>query len=124
MLPEQTAGGSTDVGDVSWNAPTVAFLYPSFPLGIGLHTWPVTACGGMSIGTKASIGAATVLARLGQDLLTDAGLRAAARADFDARRAGRAYVSPLGEVDPASSGTQAAAHQPKDGADEMIAAIR
>ena len=123
MLQEQTIGGSTDVGDVSWNTPTVAFLYPSFPLGIGLHTWPVTACGGMSIGTKASIGAATVLARLGRDLMTDAGLRAAARADFDARRAGRAYVSPLGEVDPASSSTQAAAHQPKDGADEMIAVV-
>jgi aminobenzoyl-glutamate utilization protein B len=121
LLPDQTAGGSTDVGDVSWNTPTVAFLYPSFPLGIGLHTWPVTACGGMSIGTRAAIGAATVLARLGQDLMTDAELRDAARADFDARRAGRAYVSPLVGVDVTSSGTEEASHQPKDGADEMLA---
>lgn len=28
LLSDRTAGGSTDVGDVSWNAPTVAFLYP------------------------------------------------------------------------------------------------
>jgi aminobenzoyl-glutamate utilization protein B len=121
MLPDRTVGGSTDVGDVSWNTPTVAFLYPSFPLGIGLHTWPVTACGGMSIGTKSATGAASVLTRLGLDLMTDAELRAAARADFDARRAGRAYVSPLAGVDPASDGTQAAAHSPKSAAEEMVA---
>ncbi len=120
MIPDRAVGGSTDVGDVSWNAPTVAFLYPSFPLGIGLHTWPVTACGGMSIGTKAAIGAATILTRLAQDLMTDEELRTAARADFDARRAGRAYVSPLVNVDPTSDSTRAAAHQPRDGADEMV----
>jgi aminobenzoyl-glutamate utilization protein B len=123
MVPEQTAGGSTDVGDVSWNTPTVAFLYPSFPIGIGLHTWPVTACGGMSIGTKAAIGAATILTRLAQDLMTDAELRTAARADFDTKRAGREYVSPVADVDPASANTQAVAHQPKDGSDEMVGAV-
>jgi aminobenzoyl-glutamate utilization protein B len=123
MLSEQTAGGSTDVGDVSWNTPTVAFLYPSFPLGIGLHTWPVTACGGMSIGTKAAIGAATILTRLAQDLLTDAELRTDARADFETRRAGRVYVSPVADVDPTSGATQATAHQPKNGSDEMVGAI-
>jgi aminobenzoyl-glutamate utilization protein B len=121
-LPDQSAGGSTDVGDVSWTTPTVAFLYPSFPLGIGLHTWPVTACGGMSIGTKSAIGAATVLARLAQDLVTDEKLRCAARADFDARRAGRTYVSPLVDGDPPSDIAQAVGHQAKDGTDELVAA--
>jgi aminobenzoyl-glutamate utilization protein B len=120
MIPEQSVGGSTDVGDVSWNTPTVAFLYPSFPVGIGLHTWPVTACGGMSIGTKAAIGAATILSRLAQDLLTDDELHRAARADFDARRAGTVYLSPLVDVDPTSDSTQAAGSQPKDGVDEMV----
>ena len=74
----------------------------------------------MSIGTKSAIGAATILTRLARDLVTDADLRAAARADLDARRAGKAYVSPLADVDPASDITQAAGHQPKDGADEMV----
>jgi aminobenzoyl-glutamate utilization protein B len=120
MIPDRAEGGSSDVGDVSWNTPTVVFLYPSFPLGIGLHTWPVTACGGMSIGTKAAIGAATILTRLGLDLLTDEDLRNAARADFEARRDGRTYVSPLTGVDLASEGSLAAAHHPKDGADELV----
>jgi aminobenzoyl-glutamate utilization protein B len=122
LLPERTLGGSTDVGDVSWNTPTVVFLYPSFPIGVGLHTWPVTACGGMSIGTKAAIGAATIQTRLGLELMTDEALRHAVRDDFEKRRAGKSYVSPLVHVDPASSSTQAAAHHPKDASDEMVEA--
>lgn len=120
LIPETTNGGGSDVGDVSWNAPTTVFLYPSFPVGVGLHTWPVTACGGMSIGTKAALGAATILARVGLDVATDADLRAAAHADFEARRAGRPYVSPLSEVDTDSDATHEAEHQPKDGSDEMV----
>lgn len=120
LIPDRAEGGSSDVGDVSWNTPTVGFLYPSFPLGVGLHTWPVTACGGMSIGTKSAIGAATILTRLAQDLMTDEELRRAARADFAARRAGRAYVSPLLDVDLTAGISQAVGHQPKDGADEMV----
>jgi aminobenzoyl-glutamate utilization protein B len=120
IVSDRPVGGSSDVGDVSWNTPTVAFLYPSFPLGIGLHTWPVTACGGMSIGTKSAIGAATILTRLAQDLMTDEDLRSAARADLEARRAGRAYVSPLVDVDPTSVHSEAVGHQPKDDADEMV----
>ena len=120
LIPDRAVGGSSDLGDVSWNTPTVAFLYPSFPLGVGLHTWPVTACGGMSIGTKAALGSATILTRLGIDLMTDADLRQAARADFEARRNGTSYISPLADVDLTSEGAQAAAHHPKDGADELV----
>jgi aminobenzoyl-glutamate utilization protein B len=120
LIPDRTEGGSSDVGDVSWNAPTVAFLYPSFPIGVGLHTWPVTACGGMSIGTKAALGAATILARAALDLMTTPELRTAARVDFDARRAGRQYVSPLAQVDAAPDIAERVAHEPKDGADELL----
>jgi aminobenzoyl-glutamate utilization protein B len=95
MLPEITTGGGTDVGDVSYNTPTGLFGWTTMPLGVGLHTWPVTACGGMSIGDKASLDTARVMAGVGYDLMTDADLRAAARADFDRRRAGRPYVSPI-----------------------------
>ncbi|HWV24527.1 MAG TPA: amidohydrolase [Thermomicrobiales bacterium] len=120
LLPDRAEGGASDVGDVSWNAPTAIFVYPSFPLGIGLHTWPVTACGGMSIGTKAAIGAAHVMARLGMDLVTDKDLRDAAREDFRKRRANTQYTSPLASVDISSKTSQAAAHTPKDGADEYV----
>ncbi|MBX3584152.1 MAG: amidohydrolase [Rhizobiaceae bacterium] len=102
MLPEITTGGGTDVGDVSFNTPTALFALSTMPIGVGLHTWPVTACGGMSIGDKGSIYSAIVMAGVGYDLMTDPDLRAAARADFDRRKGGRAYVSPLpdGQVRP------------------------
>lgn len=96
-LPEITTGGGTDVGDVSYNTPTALFALATMPIGIGLHTWPVTACGGMSIGDKGSIYSAIVMAGAGYDLMTKPELRAAARADFDRRKGGRDYVSPLPE---------------------------
>lgn len=95
ILPEITTGGATDVGDVSYNTPTGLFAIATMPLGVGLHTWPVTACGGMSIGDKSSIYSAIVMAGVGYDLMTQPELRAAARADFDRRKGGRVYVSPL-----------------------------
>ena len=98
VLPEITTGGSTDVGDVSFNTPTGLFAIATMPIGVGLHTWPVTACGGMSIGDKGSIYSAIIMAGVGYDLMTSAELRAAARADFDRRKAGRKYVSPLAET--------------------------
>ena len=97
-LPEITTGGGTDVGDVSFNTPTGLFAIATMPLGVGLHTWPVTACGGMSIGDKGSLYSATVMAGVGLDLMTNADLRAAARADFNRRMAGRKFVSPLRET--------------------------
>ena len=62
---------------------------------MSLHTWPVAACGGMSIGLKGALGAAEILTRTALDVLTDAELRAAARADFAQRTANFTYVSPL-----------------------------
>jgi aminobenzoyl-glutamate utilization protein B len=53
--PGISVGGSTDVADVSWNAPTGVFVMPTLPLGVGLPTWPVTACGEMSIGLKGTM---------------------------------------------------------------------
>ncbi len=68
---------------------------PTVPLGIGMHTWAATACHGMSIGLKGAIQAARVLAWTGLDILTDAELRQAARADFEQRVSEHPYVSPL-----------------------------
>lgn len=95
IVPETTTGGATDVGDVSFNTPVGIFVYTTMPLGVGLHTWPVTACGGVSIADKASLDTAVVMAGVGLDLMTDADFRAEVRADFDSRLAGRRYISPL-----------------------------
>jgi aminobenzoyl-glutamate utilization protein B len=95
VLGEITAGGSTDVGDISWVVPTGLFGWPSLPLGVSLHTWPVTACGGMSIGDKASLATARILAGAGYDLMTQPDLLAAARSDFLARKGDATFVSAL-----------------------------
>jgi aminobenzoyl-glutamate utilization protein B len=95
VLGEITTGGGSDVGDISWIVPTALFGWPSLPLGVSLHTWPVTACGGMSIGDKASLNTAKILAGAGYDLMTSPELLAAAKADFIKRKGDTAYVSPL-----------------------------
>jgi aminobenzoyl-glutamate utilization protein B len=95
LQPEVAIGGSSDVADVSWNTPTMGVVMPTVPLGVSMHTWAVTACGGMSIGLKSALAATDVLTRTALDVLTDAELRTAARADFERRTEGVEYVSPL-----------------------------
>ncbi len=89
FVEDAAAGGSSDLGDVSQIAPLGVFAWPTLPLGVSLHTWPVTACGGMSIGDKASLATARILAAAGLDLITNAALREAARADLRRRREGQ-----------------------------------
>jgi aminobenzoyl-glutamate utilization protein B len=54
---------STDVGDVSWNVPTIGFIAATFVPGVVPHTWQAAACAGMSIGQKGMLVAAKALAR-------------------------------------------------------------
>lgn len=95
LQPEVAIGGSSDVADVSWNTPTMGVVMPTVPHGVSMHTWAVTACGGMSIGLKGALAAADVLTRTALDVLTDAKLRTSARADFERRTAGVEYASPI-----------------------------
>lgn len=95
LQPEIELGGSSDVGDVSWITPTMGLSIPMMPLDVSLHTWVTTACAGTSIGHKSALAAANVMALTALDLLTDAELRAAARADFEKRTQGFTYISPL-----------------------------
>ncbi len=88
-------GFSTDVGDVSWNAPTMGCGMPTMPLGVSVHTWAATACHGMSIGLKGALQAARVLTWTGFDIMTDVELRKNARAEFERRVSGQPYISPL-----------------------------
>lgn len=96
-LGEPAVGGSSDVAEASWNTPTMGIAMPTMPAGVALHTWPVTACGGTSIGLAGALAAADVLTATALDVLTDPQLRDDARADLKRRVAGRAYESPLRE---------------------------
>jgi aminobenzoyl-glutamate utilization protein B len=95
ILGDITAGASTDIGDISYVTPVGVFGWPSLPLGVSLHTWPVTAFAGMSIGDKASIDAAAIMAGAGYDFMTNPALRTAASADLNRRRGDLVYTSPL-----------------------------
>jgi aminobenzoyl-glutamate utilization protein B len=97
VVGEITAGGSTDIGDISYVTPVGLFGWPSLPQGVSLHTWPVTACGGMSIGDKASLDCATIMAGAGYDAMTSPDLLAAAKADLVRRRGEIVYKPAIGK---------------------------
>ncbi|MFN0022362.1 MAG: amidohydrolase [Parvularculaceae bacterium] len=93
--------GSTDVGDVSWAAPTVGLVTATWVPGTSAHSWQAVAASGMSIGYKGAQNAAKALALSAVELYQDADLRAAARAEFDAARGPKyKYKSLLGERKP------------------------
>ena len=96
------AAASTDVGDVSWNVPTIGFRTATFVPGVVAHTWQAAASAGMSIGQKGMIVAAKALAATGADLFLDRQLVLDAKADFRRQIEGKSYQSviPLGQKPP------------------------
>lgn len=85
------AGGSTDVGDVSWIVPTLGMTATTAPEDAPWHAWPVVACGGMSIGHKGLVYAAKSLATTMVDLFDDAKMLEAVKAEFREKTKGVVY---------------------------------
>lgn len=95
------AGGSTDVGDVSWVVPNSGFSTATWVPGTPAHSWQAVAAGGMSIGHKGMIVAAKTMAMSVYDLLTTPKLVSDARAEFErARGASFTYRPLIGEREP------------------------
>jgi aminobenzoyl-glutamate utilization protein B len=88
-------GGSTDVGDVSWNVPTVGLRTATWVPGVPAHSWQAVACGGTEIGTKGMMAAAKVLAFTAADLFANPALLQSAKKEFDQSRAGGFVYKPL-----------------------------
>lgn len=86
-------GGASDVGDISYIAPTMGVVVACWPLGFAPHTWAATACNGMSIGKKGMMRAAEVLALTGLDIITDSSFLSAAKEEFLERTGGWKYQS-------------------------------
>jgi hypothetical protein len=93
--PGAPEGGSTDVADVSWIAPTLHLTVATAPLGIPWHAWPVVAASGSAVGHRGMIHAGKALAATAVDLLTDAELLAAVREEFEQATRGVTYESYL-----------------------------
>jgi aminobenzoyl-glutamate utilization protein B len=87
--------GSTDVSDVSWQAPTMEFETTAWVLGTPEHSWQNTAQAGMSIGHKSLIFAAKVMAASIIDLVTKPDLIEKAHEEFMNRLQNRVYVPPI-----------------------------
>ena len=58
----QRGSGSSDVGDVSWMAPTVGLNTATWVPGTAAHTWQAVAAGGTGIGEKGMLLAARSMA--------------------------------------------------------------
>jgi len=86
---------STDVADVSWQAPTLEFSTATWILGTPGHSWQAVAQSAAGVGHKALIFASKVMAASAIDLLTKPELIERAKGEQRRRLAGRAYRSPL-----------------------------
>ena len=92
--PNQPAA-STDVGDISWNVPTIGFSAATWPAGTAAHTWQAAAASGMSIGQQGMVVAAKAIALTALDLFTDPALVQAAKDDFKKQTAGKNYYTAI-----------------------------
>ena len=100
---EFPGGGSTDVGDVSWNVPNINLSVTVAPKDTPWHSWAVVACGGMSIGHKGMIYASKAMAMTMVDLFDNPKLVAKVKEEFKTRKGDEKYEAmidgppPIGE---------------------------
>ncbi len=87
--------GSTDVGDVSWVVPTVQAHGATWTIGTPGHSWQVTGQGKTEHAHKGMVHAAKAMASTALVALTDAEVRAAAKAELDERTQRTPYRSLL-----------------------------
>lgn len=88
---EHPAGGSTDVGDISWLVPEITLVATTAPKNTAWHGWSVVACGGMSIGHKGLVLAAKSLGMTMVDLFENEQVRKDIRAEFEQRKGKEVY---------------------------------
>ena len=84
---------STDVGDLSWNLPTVQFNAATYAPGTPAHSWQAAATAGTSIGRKGMLVAARTLALSAMELIETPAAIDAAKTGFEKRRAGRTWTT-------------------------------
>jgi aminobenzoyl-glutamate utilization protein B len=103
FTPEPGIGSaSTDLGDISWNIPTVQLTAATWVPGTPAHSWQAVAAGGTSIGVKGMLVAAKSMALTAIDLFSDPTHIQQARVEFDKRRGPAfAYTTRLADRKPA-----------------------
>ena len=79
------AGGSTDVGDVSFTVPTVGFGTATWVPGTAAHSWQAVAAGGTNIGNKGMMVASKTLILSAIELFSNPKLIEAAKKEHRER---------------------------------------
>ncbi len=97
---ENPDGGSTDVGDVSWNVPNINLRITTAPKGTPWHSWAVVACGGMSIGHKGMMHAAKAMAMTMLDLYENPKMIEEVRQEYKDRKGAEVYKAMIPEGPP------------------------
>lgn len=88
---EHPGGGSTDVGDVSWNVANINLGVTTAPKDTPWHSWAVVACGGMSIGHKGMSYASKAMGMTMLDLFENPQLVQDVKAEYNKRKGDAVY---------------------------------
>ncbi|MEK6153579.1 amidohydrolase [Flavobacteriaceae bacterium 3-367] len=97
---EHPGGGSTDVGDVSWNVANINLGVTTAPKDTPWHSWAVVACGGMSIGHKGMVYAAKAMGMTMVDLFEDPKLVEKIKSEYRERKGDEVYKAIVPEGPP------------------------
>jgi aminobenzoyl-glutamate utilization protein B len=98
---DPVSGGSDDIGDVSWNVPTVTLRFPSNVDGLQFHHWSSAMAMATPIAHKGATAGAKVVAATLLDLLQNEELRDQAWQYFrEEQLAGDEYVPFISKDDP------------------------
>ncbi|MCZ8512521.1 M20 family metallopeptidase [Paenibacillus filicis] len=89
--------GSSDVGDVSWIAPTAQCMTACFAVGSPAHSWQWVTLGAHSIGHKGMLHAGKVMAATAAKAMQNPQLIEQAKAELKERLGGAPYVNPIPE---------------------------
>ncbi|MEQ8207466.1 MAG: amidohydrolase [Woeseia sp.] len=99
-LEEPQSGGSDDIGDVSWNVPTVTLVFPSNVDNLQFHHWSSSMAMATPIAHKGATAGAKVMAATMLDLLQQPELVSDAWRYFkEEQSAGEVYESFVGPND-------------------------
>ncbi len=100
VTEKNPGGGSTDVGDVSWNVPNINLRVTVAPKDTPWHSWAVVACGGMSIGHKGMIYSSKAMSMTMLDLFENPKLVQKVKAEYKQRKGSVVYKPIIPEGPP------------------------
>ncbi len=102
-VPFSMGGGSDDIGDISWNVPTIQLFYPANIPGTKGHHWADAIAMATPIAHKGSVAGAKAVALTLIDLLTNPALLDSAKAYFTNVQTKDVHYQPfITEKDPPS----------------------